>query len=102
MEDNKQDIRYFIVYFSGVDKDGELRRGKVHMFTENGGYVNEEFIHKVAKRDFHLNKIYVSQVKELNEKDFTDFTAPCEEDENNDTINDDNINQSKSDLGDYI
>lgn len=82
MQENNR--RYYIVYFTGealiqntetkkVEK--EVRRGKIHMFVENMGYVNEKFIHDKIENDFKLSEPYIERVDELDEEDFYDFIA---------------------------
>lgn len=82
MEENNR--RYFVVYFTGQSlmqnkntKEVEkiTRRGKIHMFVENMGYVNEKFIHAKIEEDFKMSEPYIERVEELSEEDFYDFIA---------------------------
>lgn len=74
MENNR---RYFIVHFTGQtrNKKGEYeqQRGKIHMFVEDDGYVNEKFIHDKVINEYGLESPYVERVEELDEDDFYDF-----------------------------
>ena len=81
MENNR---RYYIVHFTGQalmksDKTDEIekvqRRGKIHMFVENMGYINEKFIHDKIENDFKLTEPFIERVTELDEEDFYDFIA---------------------------
>jgi hypothetical protein len=78
-DDEPIDKRYFIVYFSGTNKENKLRKGKIHMYTDNGCYVNENHIHMTIEREFGLTDPYVSRVEELDEEDFMDFISIDEE-----------------------
>lgn len=80
MEEENQDPsqlkRYFIIQFTGLTVDREQQRGKIHMFTTGGCFVNEEFIQKTIRADFNLTDSYISGIVELSEEDFADFIAP--------------------------
>ena len=69
------DKRYFTVYFTGLNEEKELRRGKIHMYTEGGAYVNESFVHDAIIEDFHLTSPYISGIEELNEADWRDYLS---------------------------
>lgn len=74
------DKRYFTVYFSGLNKEKELKRGKIHMYVEDGGYVNESFVHDFIIEDFGLSEPYISGITELSEDDWNDYLAGSEAD----------------------
>jgi len=107
MEDDENEYReykrYFIIYFTGLDIDKKLQRGKIHMFTEEGQFVNEEFIQTVIKEDFNLEHPYIEQIMELEEEDFNDFIKTKEEKEvpskNKGQIN---LPPHNEDLNDFI
>jgi hypothetical protein len=72
-DDEPIDKRYFVVHFSGMTDKNIIKKGKIHMFTDNGCYVNENHIHTTIKSEFGLTDPYVSRVEELCEEDFTEF-----------------------------
>jgi len=113
MEEENQDPqdykRYFIIQFTGLTADKQQQKGKVHMFTSGGCFVNEEFIHKIIKRDFDLTEPYISGIIEMDEEDFIDFTSPANEynqteiaREANEVKKIDLPKQQKSDIEDYL
>lgn len=67
--------RYFIVYFTGQNEKKQQQRGKIHMFVENDGFINEKFIHEKIINDFGLTDPYIENVMELDEADFYDFIS---------------------------
>ena len=76
--------RYYIIYFTGIElinkEDSEklikqTRRGKIHMYVENMGYVNEKFIHSKIEDEYKLSEPYIERVEELCEEDFKDFIS---------------------------
>lgn len=75
--------RYFTVYFTGLNEKKELRRGKIHMFVEDGGFVNESFVHNAIIQDFGLTDPYISNIMELDEADWHDYLAKDETDSHN-------------------
>lgn len=86
-----QNRRYFIVYFTGLDGDGELRRGKVLMFVEDGGYVNEKFIHDKIVQEHGLQEPFITNINELSQSDFEDFVAEDTENPKPNETKNDNI-----------
>ena len=73
MSDKK--TRYFIVHLIGKNNEDEAERMKLHIFIDDGGYVNERHIHITAQEEFDLKDPYITRVDELNEEDFYDFIA---------------------------
>jgi hypothetical protein len=84
------DKRYFTVYFTGLNEEKNLQRGKIHMFVEDGGYVNEAFVHEAIIHDLGLSDPYISGITELNESDWYDYLAGKES-----GIDDNNISHSE-------
>ena len=73
-----EDKRFFVIMFTGLTKEKELQKGKMHMFTD-GSYVNEAFIHKTIAKDFDLMSPFITNVIEMDIEDFADFTASEED-----------------------
>lgn len=67
--------RYFIVYFTGQNAKNQQQRGKIHMYVENEGYVNEAYINERITKDFGLDQPFIEKVEELDEADFYDFIS---------------------------
>lgn len=65
--------RYFLVTFSGLDSEMELRTGKIENITEGGKYVSERFIIQTVQKAYSLTHTFVSAITELNKKDYHDF-----------------------------
>lgn len=85
--------RYFIVHFTGLNKKKEQQRGKIHMFVENDGYVNERFLHEAIEEKFGLKDPYIDRVEELDEPDFHDFIAEEPRKHNLNNKKDDDLNE---------
>lgn len=67
--------RYFIVYFTGVNDDNEVQKGKLMMFVEDGGYINQNYVHTAITDDYHIQEPFITNIDELSESDFHDFIA---------------------------
>jgi len=81
MSEHEDDKRYFIVYFSGM-KGKQIRKGKIHLYTENFSYINEKWVHDTVEKEFKLTEPYITNIQELDEEDFLDFISTGEESEN--------------------
>jgi hypothetical protein len=96
--------RCFVITFSGLNESKEMRTGKIHMFTD-GGYINEEYVHDVIKKDFKLTQPYIVGVLEMDSDDFDDFIAR-KEDYNADNATSQqepsNNNEDENDMDKYI
>jgi len=68
------DNRYFIVYFSGLTEDNRLQKGKIEYTTSGDKYVNQERITSLIEEGFDLTQVWISNLIELPEKDFKDWT----------------------------
>lgn len=66
--------RWFLVAFSGLDPNNELRTGKLECKTSTGKHISERFVQDLIMKDFGLKSVFVTAVQEMNEADFNDFT----------------------------
>lgn len=77
----EKDRRYFIVYFTGINEEQKATRGKIYMYVEDKGYVNENKVHKVIRASFNIDEPFITNIHELTESDFYDFIKNREEDD---------------------
>jgi len=78
---NKKD-RFFILWFSGLEDDGALRKGKIIIKAMNGHFVNELSAVAIIEEKHKLDEIFIRNILEISEADFNDFIDGNDEDPN--------------------
>jgi hypothetical protein len=65
--------RYFMITFSGLSKDNNLRTGKIEYSTNDGKHANEIIAIAVIEKQFDLSQVFVKGIWEMEEQDFMDW-----------------------------
>lgn len=66
--------RYFIVYFSGIDKQkNSIKEGVISLETKGGKYINSDYISNLASDKFDVERAIVKNIIEVPMEDFFDF-----------------------------
>lgn len=65
--------RFYIIWFTAKNKDGELEDGRMEISVVDGGFFNEIEIKRQVNAMFGLEDAYISGFQELTETDFIQF-----------------------------
>ena len=71
--------RYFMITFSGLSKDNNLRTGKIEYSTNDGKHANEIIAISLIETKFDLSQVFVKGVWEMPEQDFIEWVEGREE-----------------------
>lgn len=65
--------RYFIIYVSGINEEGEQQQGRIEMHIDNGGFFSEVDVQNKVSILLGIEDCFIKGWYELSEPDFFDF-----------------------------